>query len=978
MQAPSVYTIHSSLPFQRELVHVLLNNYKNQLDDAIILLPSRRACRNLQATFLELTHGKPMILPQISPLGDIDDNDLALMQISGGASEILDIPPAIHPVQREMLLSKTIQKLHHGSLSIEQALDLANALGQFLDQIIIDQLSFDKLEKIVPVKFAEHWQITLDFLKILSEYWPQILHESGVIDMAERRNRLLKTQSDIWEKQRPQNLIIAAGSTGSVPASAALMKTIANLPNGKVIIPGLDHDMDEENWNNIGFSHHQYPLKRLLNRLDIERKNVRIWNASSTAFTERETLWREAFLPQKNGKSVQPAQLKKQIYEQALNGLKLYACENIAEEAMSIAITIRQQLESPSNNILFVTPNRYLASKVALLCKRWGLKIDDSAGLALSQTSPAIFMMTLCDLIKNDITPATLLAFLKHHAFQITGNVDDTYDHKNTLNRKLDLALRGVPRGSGWSAIEEKIKVYPDSNELLTYIENIQSTISSLSTLEKSVHPFKKYVHAHIQAIQNCVEQNFWDNEYTRQIISLLSSLLTYYGDEELDFDGYSSLLGYYLKNTALRSYFGQHPRIRILGQLEARLCDADLIILGGLNEGNWPRENEHDSFLSRPMRSDFGLTPLDVQTGLSAHDFVQLASKKNIILTRSNNDDSGPATPSRWWKKLENILHAAGIDLETIKDRQITSYAGMIDKPDDITPAQRSAPQPPVNLRPKRLSVTQIEKWSKNPYSIFAQYILNLKPLDDIEKEIDAAENGTILHRIFEIYIEKYPNHIPENSLDKCMEILASIDLPNKKDTTENPFWMQKIKNQITAFIDNEKQWRHIYKARTLGKEAKGVLSIAKHQFQLSGIADRIDMINDGEIAIIDYKSGGQFSVKKLEQGEYPQLPLLAMMSEEGCFNKIAANTPAYLGYWVFPATQDSIKQTALNNEKHDIRTLIDSTQSHLDDLLNLFSKNGAKYYATPHNAYALRYNDYSDLERQKEWADASDQEAV
>ena len=117
-----------------------------------------------------------------------------------------------------------------------------------MDQIYTENLDMADLATLVPENFAEHWQITLQFLEILSEHWPKILAEHHVIDHADRRNRLILALADFWNTHPPIAPIIAAGSPGSLPSTARLLSVISGLPQGRIILPGLDTNCDEESW----------------------------------------------------------------------------------------------------------------------------------------------------------------------------------------------------------------------------------------------------------------------------------------------------------------------------------------------------------------------------------------------------------------------------------------------------------------------------------------------------------------------------------------------------------------------------------------------------------------------------------------------------------------------------------------------------------------------------------------------------------
>ena len=260
---PRVTTIPVGVSFVDTLARGLLARVGDplELSRGTILLPTRRACRALQDAFLRASDGRALLLPQLLPLGDLDAEELLLAGDGasdgavGGARDGIgtatELPPAMPPLRRQLLLSRLIQRMGNvrgERLRADQAVRLADELSRLLDQVETEGLGFDRLETLVPEDYAEHWQVTLKFLRVLTDEWPAIQAVEGCIGAAERRRRLLEAQADAWRLAPPREPVIVAGSTGSIPATAALIAVVAGLPNGTVILPGLDTVSDDEVW----------------------------------------------------------------------------------------------------------------------------------------------------------------------------------------------------------------------------------------------------------------------------------------------------------------------------------------------------------------------------------------------------------------------------------------------------------------------------------------------------------------------------------------------------------------------------------------------------------------------------------------------------------------------------------------------------------------------------------------------------------
>lgn len=955
-----VYNIDPGANFLRILARHILKN-QDQLQETLVFLPTRRACRLLQQEFLDLTGGKAFIAPRLAPLGDIDEEELSLSLLNQDAHSVVEtIPPAISSEKRRFLLMTLIRRLHDDNIQMPQALALADSLAQFMDQVIIEQRDLSALKNLVPEDFAEHWQITLNFLDILSIHWPKILEEHNVIDAAERRNRLMAALSEHWKHNQPQIRIIAAGSTGSVPASAKLMHVIARLPRGEVILPGFDQNLDENSFETLDETHPQFALKRLLSRLDISRDQVQPLIAEKNYREDiRATLLREVMRPAATSDQWKDLSLKGEGLKDALDDMYLSEHQSIQNEAMAVAIKMRHVLENPKNTCIFVTPDRQLAKTVSQICTRWGIIADDSAGDILLKKPKISYFFEIIDIFSQEITPFKLISFIKNEFFRLNYQKIDSFDEiENDFLRKL-------PKLKDFNEILLYLKNKEAPSDALNIFETLQRVSEPLMSQLQQKKSLDQWISIHLNVLQQlCSPEDFAQGDEIDNLINLLQNLsLSQDVLGEASIADYRDILLHHLNLQMVRPKYGTHPRLQILGQLEARLSHADVIILGGLNEGVWPRDPASDSFLSRPMRNDFGLTAMEYQIGLSAHDFSQLCGAKEVYMTRSKMREHAPTNPSRWLVRLQAVMKASHSEKSLLHHPSLSHWASQIDHSNKEIMIKRPQPKPPVRVRPQKLSVTKIETWMKNPYAIYAQYILKLKKLDPIEIGHDAALRGQFFHGVFEDFVK---DHKLSNSAYEALEKIAKkrdiFDLLN------TPFQYAHFKKISVAFLDHEKEWQK--HAKPLSVEARGNYTLANLDFTLSGIADRIDQRDDGTLALIDYKTGGQFSQKKLYSGAFLQLPLEAAMLHGGGFSGLPEKKIGYIGYWVLSGGAQTLTISAIKDED-DIAALATLCMERLTTLIQAFKNEKTPYYATPHNAYALMYNDYAHLERQKEWGD-------
>jgi len=1000
----SIYTIPAGQNFARAMVGHFLEQYKNQQDQLgqlTLLLPTRRACRSFQDMFLQQSEGQPLLLPKIQPLGDVDEQDLSLSLAGTDAmDEILALPPAMSSLQRRIILAQLIAPMHNFTTSFDQALGLADALAVLLDQIIIEGLDIENLANIVPEDFADHWQITLDFLKILTESWPKILADMGVIEAADRRNRLMHILVHHWAKTRPTQPIYAAGSTGSIPATAALMKVVASLPNGHIVLPGLDQGIDDESWQAIEPSHPQYGLKHLLDFMEVPRTAVKLWPATdlNDSDTPRSIMAREMMRPSLTTKTwITLGQNEGQanVLKEGLEHLSLIEADNQREESLAIALEFRKVLEDREQTAVLVTPDRKLARRVSNHCRRWGIKIDDSAGESLSQSATGIYLKLLCEAALSNIAPLSLLELIKHDLCRAGWATAEYYSAVHKLER---LALRGLKPAPGFDGLSLRLKDCEERDQddaaqarsLLGQFEPIMTPFITLMQTRRPA-PFSQLLKTHLAVAEALAttphergESRLWGGEAGESAAALLSELSLYashFGD--MDGDTYKRVIQHFLNGVAVRPRYGTHPRLSILGQLEARLIDADVIILGSLNEGTWPPEAGHDPWMSRPMRQSFGLPDPDRAIGLAAHDFMQGFCSPCVIMTRSKSVDGTMTVPARWLQRLDTVVKAAGLDPAAYRHSAVKSWIEAMDKPqEDIKPIERPRFTPPLDVRPKKLSVTKIDTWLKDPYAIYAGQILKLKKLDDLEKPMDLGEMGTLLHAAFENFVKNHKGALPANSKEILMQYAQDHIEQLHEDPAIWSFWWPRFSKICDWYIAHEKDWRDNKKMRPLALEVYGEIPVttAESSMILNGKIDRIDLLPDGRCAIIDYKSGGNYTLSKVKKGELPQLPLEALMLETDGFAAygIKGKKTASLHYWIMSGGSEagnaiSIDETSLKGELDQVLEL---TRCGLENMITVYGQAETPYICLPKAHAQPKYNDYAHFERIAEWAALEDDE--
>jgi len=980
---PAVFTIASTEPFLDVLAASLIAEAAGEplaLARMQVLLPTRRACRSMQEALLRQSDGRPLLLPRLSPLGDLDADE-AWFAGQGGdpGGDSADLAPAISPLRRLLLLTRLVMARDIGgeAPAADQAARLAQELVGLLDQAQIEELSFDGLEALVTGDHAQHWQETLRFLAIVTETWPKILAEQHCLDPAERRGLLIRARAQAWRRQPPTGPVIAAGSTGSIPATADLLATIARLPQGRVVLPGLDGEADADTWGEIerDAAHPQHGLARLLSHLKMTRDDVRAWPAPTLGRTPpaRARLVAEALRPATTTEAwhtIEPDE--RQRLAAALKQVTRVDCATPQEEATVIALLLREALLKPGRAAV-VTPDRALARRVAAELLRWDIRVDDSGGQPLAHTPPGAFLRLTATMVAEDAAPVALLAALKHPL--AAGGMEPVAFR--TLTRRLEkTVLRGPRPAPGFAGLRAAIaaaKIMPaEAQSLTSFVARLEALAQPFSQALAGEGSLAALLRAHVdfaEALSLGAGQTAADRLWLGPAGEAAADFVAALATAELPGVAgarYPALLDSLMQGHVVRPRWG-HPRLALWGPLEARLQQADLVILAGLNEGTWPAEPLADPWLNRPMRLAFGLPAPERRIGQAAHDFAQAFAAPEVVLTRSKRVESDPTVPSRWLLRLDAFLETLDLQFDLHRPATLRAWAGLLDGGERVAPLAPPAPTPPLAARPRTLSFTTVETWLRDPYAIYARQILRLEALDDIDTDPGPAEHGNLVHGALEKFVRAYPDTLPEDALEKLLAMGRDVFATNLARPAVWAFWWPRFERIARWFVDQEASRRRDGCRSIVEARGRLLLPAPGGAFELHGRADRIDRLADGTLAIIDYKTGTAPTTADVISGFASQLPLEAAVAEAGGFDGVAAAPASQLAYWRLSGRDPAGEILPV---KDDAMALAEKALAGLGRLIACFDDPATPYFACPRPSQAPRYNDYEHLERVKEWS--------
>ena len=966
--SPLVYSIPAYRSFSDALVQGLLaavGRNPATLARGRILLPNSRAVRTVTEAFVRASNGG-LVLPRLIVIGDQDIGERI-----GGALDPLElaeeIPAAIEPLERQLLLA---QMLRSSDESAAEAMRLALELARTMDQLAIEEIAPSRLNDAVrdAPELAGHWLRSIDRFRAIMDGWPALLADRNLIDLADRRSRLLHSLAQRWARLPPDGFTLAAGITTSAPAIAALLGSIARLGQGAVVLPGLAgfDAMPLEEWDALGpddggngeETHPQYHLKRLLHRIGVSREEVVPWRGGGRASSTRARGLAVA------NALVSPAFSEKwtrlAAAERRLTGIRVAELPGPASEAQAIAIALRESVERPGKTAALVTPDRALAARVSAHLRRWGIDADDSAGQPLSNTAAGTLLLAVAAAAIENLAPVALLSLLKHPLVGGSGEPGQTPGTQPAetarrewleMVRTLDLALRGPRPRAGIEGLDERFA----EKRVDRRWEAVRPLIAPLAEARLSANLAD--VASHLRELaQHLAGENAWRGPDGRLAAELLARLEQSPAASAISVtpEDIIPILRGMMDGLPVRRPFGGHPRVFIWGVLEARLQKADLMILGGLNEGSWPAVPGADPWLPPQIRKALGLPGMDFRTGLAAHDFMSALGAPRVLLTRARHDSRSPTIASRLWLRLQAMTGGM------TRDQRLERLALAIDACSEVQPVSRPAPCPPLEARPKRIAVTDLDRLKADPFAFYAKAILGLRPLERVDEEHHAAWKGTAVHEVLEAWFKD--DGCDPAKLRPRAEAMISNETIHPMLRT---LWAPRLMEAIDWIAEQ------VAIDRTAGRipavaEGKGEASVAG--VLLHGRADRIDRLPDGKLAIIDYKTGQAPAKQAVSEGFALQLGLLSLIARAGGFPGLQGDVGCH-EYWSFAKdNKGRIGYRRAPDKDDGPEAFVERAYAQFATAASEYLLGTREFEAKLNPAYAP-YEDFDQLMRLEEW---------
>lgn len=965
-----VFGLPPGVDFPRALVTGLRARMSDKPPEAMgrvtVYLNSTRMRRRVADI---LTETGACVLPRLRLVTDL------------GADFILPgLPPEVPKLRRKLQLTVLIGNLLERlpDLAPRAAIpDLAESLLALLGEMQVEGVDPEQISGLDVSDFSAYWERTRTFLSIVAPFFSN----AEELDSDGRQRQLATHLAELWTAAPPAHPIIVAGSTGSRGTTAVFMQAVAQLPQGAVVLPGVDRDMPRPVWDRLDDAltaedHPQFRFRRFAERMGLHPADILPWTREEPPNPDRNRVISLA---------LRPAPVTDQWLTEgsdlpdlvpALADLTLIEAKTQRAEALALALILRDAAETGRRTAL-ITPDRVLTRQVTAALSRWNILPDDSAGIPLNQSAPGRFLRQVARLFCQRLGSDRLLGVLKN---PLASSSAARGDHL-LLTRNLELTLR------------EKGPVFPTGADLRAWASGQKHSLARdwaealAGVIDELAGPDRLPLADHLDRLRRTAERlargplvegsgELWERAAGAEALAFMTELAAEASHGgELTPGEFSDLFDALIAGRDVREALTPHPTISIWGTIEARVQGAELVLLAGLNDGIWPSLAPPDPWLNRKMRQKAGLLLPERRIGLAAHDFQQAIAAPKVVLSRSLRDAEAETVPSRWLNRLINLISGLpdrrgpeALESMRARGRIWLDHAAALDRVPrstgaDLRPAQRPSPRPPVAARPKELSITRIETLIRDPYAIYADKILRLRPLRPLKPEPEARDRGTVIHRVLERFVRERPEQegIGE-ARDRLMSLTEAVLAKDVPWPAERILWAARMRRAADHVLSIDTDTH----GTTLRVEAQGELRLADPEFRLFGTPDRIELLPDGTLHLIDYKTGSPPTARQFSSFA-KQLHLAALIAESGGFKGVEARRVSRITY-IGLAGDGKNTDAFLSDED------IEATRQGLRQLIGRYQERGLGYTARRAVLTEESRGDYDHLARFGEWEMADD----
>ena len=974
-------------------------NNPDRFADCVIIMNNARSKRRLEEKFYEK---RINILPRI---GLVTDLSFLVNGFVEPAKKLTLESKVEKLLNLESLISSYLKEIGYRDYK-KNSFELASVLDKLFREMVLSGLDLDAFDKVDSMNLSNHWQQSLGFIKIVEQYKSN-LEKQNTLDQESFNLSIIELIEKEWKICPPKFPIIVAGSTGSRYPTSRLMNAVINLPEGYVVLPGLDNLLSDSEWKQVKPDHPQYSFKKLFNFINNDNidntkiKLIKNWTADrrTKAVKSRAKFLSFMMLPASHiGKWYDSNSELKPILASAFEDVSIIESSSDRQESENIALAIRINIQN-QKSVSLVTDDKKLAKMVSIALKKWGIVPDNSFGEDPLQTLTSRFIRLILDFQCSKFDIVKFLALLKH-PLCLNGNrtihlnclrqIEVKFLRGNFFELDIHVLQRVISSQenevgkecefSDWYAwvnevIEAKIFLNKkrNSNQLKNHLESFEHLLGLFLGVSRTKE--KSNGKAGEKIWKTLISDFKTDGIEIGKLFDDLRA--NFSNSKNLSLVSFRALVLRLIKDLHIPSgttYTSN--KAYIWGTLESRTQVTDVCILGGLNEGTWPRRLLSDFWLNLKMRRDIGLSSHEHTVGLAAHDFQNAFLMKSIILSRSVSSKQGDTIASRWIFRLEKLLEGLGLEgkevLSKIKKggndlKQTLSFLRIkeIDELQvqiDNSVGSRPCPITPVSVRPRIVSISSFINLINNPYAVYAREILKLRRIDPVYRPFDAKFKGTFFHELMRKFISDTLSKVKEEDL--WLQHFIDLGLQDISKKIDNPRVSIRIKEELSNkaqdLVLNERKRRT--SSIPVGLEVIGekvFLLSSGYTIKLTAKADRIDFLGSDETVLIDYKSSKP--LRKDFEFNLPQLDLEALLASSGCFEGIKERDFISVAVIVMGAKADELRREVGSDYLEKVQ------KNFLNIMERVFSEDWG--YGSKLSGITNYEEDYDHLARYGEW---------
>lgn len=909
----------------------LVIDHAPDLAEVLLLLPTRRSVLAMRSALRQCMGERATLLPRMLSLADIGDELPGL--IGAAALPLLaSIPPAMAATQRLYVLAAQVQQFEAsrgGRASLMQALALAQQLAELQDRAIRAQVALtpETLQALFPGDYARHWQQSLAFLNIVAQHWPPLEAALGQTTPTTREVAMLTALAAHWQQHPPATPIFVIGSTGSQPATRTLLRTVAALPQGHVVLPGLDPRIAPEHWQAVDGGHPYEHLKTLLDEASLLPADVTLLGEMLPP-----SIWLTALQPvdaMANWANCNPVDAA---------SIRLCACQHAEEEARIIALSLREALEKYSGRIALVTPDEGLMARVDAHLAQFHLQANRLSTGTLAQSPVGSAYIATLEAAEKPESLQALLNLLRHPLVRAEEGWESWLG-------AFERAVRGVStHGIG--------QLPPLPAPLRgAHAQRVSDCVRELAAWSRARLRVSEWIDHFNRLLATWMQPGEGEGSMEPALEALEAADM--FGP--LALDAFAALLRQTLEAAWRGPQFSAHPRLFMLTPVEARLQAFEHVVLGNMQDAIWPGERAQSPWLNLAQQAQLGLPGAKDHAALMAHDVLLLGSAPSVLLTWRQRDGGSPTQRSRYIERLTALLAAQGMDETEQSCPHYRSIAQALHAATAFLPEEAPQPRPPY--RPAQLPVSALDRLFTDPYSLYARYILQLRPFDALDAEPEAKDFGILAHRALHGLSEHWNRHEspPEAATLSTMADEALAPFANRPNV--QLFWRPRL-GAALEYVNAQEILRREQAMRTESEQPiSGMIALASgRSITLEG---RIDRLEVGEQRhLVDYKTGTPPTLKDVTEGRAVQLLAYAMLlSAQG-------RQPDTLEYWGLPSGKREGNIAWLAWDEFTASAF----ESQLRAALDCFMDPSTPLLAQP--VIQRSHGDYDGISRYDEWA--------